>query len=197
MTGVLLSGAVTEAIGLHYIFGAFLFGTVVPRPDVAGARTDIAVPIGQITALLLPVYFVMAGQQVDLTALDLTDLALLGVILAVSVLGKVGGTYLGARTQGLAARPALTLVVLMNTRGLTELVILGVGLQLELLDNALYSLMVVMALVTTAMTGPLLSLLHRLRRRTPEADVPVPRSGQPVGAAPLGEDAQIPRTGRA
>ncbi|OEJ27997.1 sodium:proton exchanger [Streptomyces agglomeratus] len=179
LIGVLLSAAATEAMGMHFIFGAFLFGAIMPREKTTVLRTEIEDRTGQVTSLLLPVYFVVAGLKVDLGALRAGELLELGVILVVAVAGKFGGTYLGARSQGLPARPATALGVLMNTRGLTELVILGVGLQLGLLDTSLYSLMVVMAVVTTAMTGPLLSRIY-----TKPVEVPrVPRSADPEPAA--------------
>ncbi|WP_306323282.1 MULTISPECIES: cation:proton antiporter [unclassified Streptomyces] len=156
----LLSAAATEAMGMHFIFGAFLCGAVMPRLGADTLREEIHRRTEQVTSLLLPVYFVVAGLKVDLSGIDGGALLDLGLILVVAVLGKFGGTYLGARTQGLQPRPAAALGVLMNTRGLTELVILGVGLQLGLLDDSLYSLMVVMAVVTTAMTGPLLSRVY-------------------------------------
>ncbi|MFF5985055.1 cation:proton antiporter [Streptomyces olindensis] len=161
LVGALLSGAATELMGLHYIFGAFLFGLVVPREVAPRVRADISERTGQVTSVLLPVYFVVAGFQVDLTGVDGSRLLEFAAILLVAVAGKFGGTYLGARTQGLEPRPALVLAALMNTRGLTELIILGVGLQLGLLDGPLYSLMVLMALVTTAMSGPLLTWMYR------------------------------------
>ncbi|MER5486780.1 cation:proton antiporter [Streptomyces sp. NPDC002812] len=159
MVGALLSAAATEAMGMHYIFGAFLFGALMPREGVDVLREKILDRTGQITSLLLPVYFVVAGLKVDLRGVGLEGLTEFGVILLVAIGGKFGGTYLGARSQALDKKDSLTLAALMNTRGLTELVILGVGLELGLLDGSLYSLMVVMALVTTAMTGPLLSLI--------------------------------------
>ncbi|GAB2451283.1 cation:proton antiporter [Streptomyces incanus] len=97
----------------------------------------------------------------DLSGLDVHGLVELVLIMVVAVVGKTGGTYAAARIGRLPARSAAMLAVLMNTRGLTELVVLSVGLQLGLLDQELYSIMVVMALVTTAMTGPLLTLLDR------------------------------------
>ena len=158
--GALLSGAATEAMGMHFIFGAFLFGTAVPRslgePVLQGLRERSV----QVTSVLLPVYFVVAGFSVDLSRLSVADLLRFGVIMAIAVGGKMGGTYAGARYRGLPPRGASALAVLMNTRGLTELVILGVGLQLGLLDGPLYSLMVAMAVATTVMTGPLLSRFH-------------------------------------
>ncbi|AXI80107.1 cation:proton antiporter domain-containing protein [Peterkaempfera bronchialis] len=169
LIGALLSAAATEAMGMHFIFGAFLFGVIMPRKGAEALLADIRDRTGQVTSLLLPAYFVVAGLKVDLGGLGSGDLLDLGLILLVAVAGKFGGTYLGARSHGLPPRPASALAALMNTRGLTELVILGVGLQLGLLDGSLYSLMVVMAVVTTVMTGPLLSRIYR-------RPVEVPRS---------------------
>lgn len=157
LVGALLSAAATEAMGMHHIFGAFLFGLVVPRQGAQALRADIHDRTSHLTSVLLPVYFVVAGFQVDLSGVGLTGLRELALILLVAIVGKFGGTYLGARATKLEPRSAAALAALMNTRGLTELVILGVGLKLGLLDSSLYSLMVVMAVVTTVMTGPLLS----------------------------------------
>ncbi len=180
LTGALASAAATEAAGLHFIFGAFLFGAVMPRRGTAALRERYRERTGQAAALLLPVYFVTAGLSVNLGGLSGRDLADLAVIMAVAVVGKFAGTYLGARTQRLPPRPAAALGVLMNTRGLTELVILGIGLQLGLLDGRLYSLMVVMAVVTTVMTGPLLARVYTRPVEVPRgARAPEPR---PVAA---------------
>lgn len=160
LVGALLSATATEAMGLHFIFGAFLFGLVMPRHGARVQRTEVLDHTGRLTSVLLPVYFVVAGLQVDLSEIGGARLVQLGAILLVAVVGKFGGTYFAARSQGLPPRAAGALGALMNTRGLTELVILGIGLQLGLLDGPLYSLMVVMAVVTTAMTGPLLSRIY-------------------------------------
>ncbi|MEU4116042.1 cation:proton antiporter [Kitasatospora sp. NPDC028055] len=179
LIGALLSAAATEALGMHYIFGAFMFGVVMPKAGADGLRLEIHRCTEQVTGLLLPVYFVVAGLKVDLSGLNAGQLVDLALILAVAVVGKFGGTYLGARSQRLDPRPAAALAALMNTRGLTELVILGIGLQLGLLDGSLYSLMVVMAVVTTAMTGPLLSRVF-----TKAVEVPVvPERGRERAAA--------------
>ncbi|MFD9434142.1 cation:proton antiporter [Streptomyces sp. NPDC060002] len=172
MVGIFLSGAATEAMGMHYIFGTFLFGALMPREGMDALREEICDRTGEITSLLLPVYFVVAGLKVDLRGVGLDGLIELGVILLVAIGGKFGGTYLGARSQDLPAKDSATLAALMNTRGLTELVILGVGLELGLLDGSLYSLMVVMALVTTAMTGPLLTFIDARGSRKARAGVP-------------------------
>ncbi|MFF4691792.1 cation:proton antiporter [Streptomyces sp. NPDC001307] len=158
LVGLLLSAACTEWLGLHYIFGAFLFGAIMPRGGDGGLR-DIALqriePLCGL--LLLPAYFVLAGLKVDLSQLDAADIGTLAAILVVAVAGKALGAYLGARLGGYGSRPAYALGVLLNTRGVTELVVLGVGLELGLLDGTLYSLMVVMAVTTTALVGPLLN----------------------------------------
>ncbi|MFJ9818063.1 cation:proton antiporter [Streptomyces sp. NPDC101151] len=181
LIGTLLSATATEAMGMHFIFGAFLFGLVMPHRNAQAQRTDLLDQTGRLTSVLLPVYFVVAGLQVDLGGIDAAQLVQLGAILLVAVAGKFGGTYLAARSQGLAGRPAAALSALMNTRGLTELVILGIGLQLGLLDGPLYSLMVVMAVVTTAMTGPLLS---RIYAKPVEVSRPAPTRRPDPATAP-------------
>ncbi|MGM1065530.1 cation:proton antiporter [Saccharothrix sp. Mg75] len=178
--GVLASGGATEWLGLHFAFGAFLFGFVFPKDADSGLRADVARRIGTITSVLLPVYFVTAGLKVDLSTIGGSGVVDLLLVLLVAVGGKAGAAYVSARLHRVPPRDAASLAVLLNTRGLTELVILTVGLQLGLLHEDLYSLMVVMALVTTAMTAPLLALVERVGRRrsptTPDA-VPVTRSG--------------------
>ncbi len=158
---VLLSGAATEWIGLHYIFGAFLAGVLMPRQGTELLRSRLTDRIGSLNStLLLPVFFVVAGLKVDLSEVRLSGLGELGLILLVAIGGKFAGAFTAARLNGLPERQSATLAVLMNTRGLTELIILTVGLQLGVIDGSLYSLMVVMAVVTTAMAGPLLTWLH-------------------------------------
>lgn len=180
VSGALGAAAATEAMGMHYIFGAFLFGAVVPRTVGVRIRGLITERIGRVTALLLPFFFVMSGLKVDLGTPGTGAIAEFGLIMFVAVAGKFGGAYLGARAQRLPSRPAAVLAVLMNTRGLTELIILGVGLEAGLLDGSLYGLFVMMALVTTAMTGPLLALIAR----SPEQTFSIPVQdlhGQPSG----------------
>ncbi|MBL1087403.1 cation:proton antiporter [Streptomyces actinomycinicus] len=160
LVGLLLSATATEWVGLHYIFGAFLFGAILPRTGSEQLRTDVHDRIGQLSGtLLLPVFFLVAGLQVDLSGLDADGLGTLGLILLVAVGGKFTGAFLAARLNRMPVRQSAALATLMNTRGLTELIVLNVGLQLGFLGQELYSLMVVMAVVTTAMAGPLLSWL--------------------------------------
>lgn len=168
VVGLLASAYATEWMGLNFIFGAFLFGALMPREGAEQLRLEILTRLEQLAVLvLLPVYFVLAGLSVNLSGFGAQSAADLALILVVAIGGKFAGTYLAARTQRLNRRPAAALATLMNTRGLTEIVILTVGLQLGILGIQLYSLMVVMALVTTAMAGPLLSVVYpaRLVRR--------------------------------
>lgn len=160
---LLVSGALSEWFGLHFIFGAFLAGAIVPRHGTERLRAAARDRFQTISGMLLPAYFTVAGLNVDLTTVSGDRLGELGLIVLVAISGKFGGAYLGARVAGQSGRSATTLGILMNTRGLTELIILGVGLQMGVLDTDLYSLMVVMALVTTAMTTPLLGWAYPSR----------------------------------
>ncbi|MGW3462285.1 cation:proton antiporter domain-containing protein [Streptomyces olivaceoviridis] len=161
LAGLLMSGAVTEKIGLHFIFGAFFFGVVMPKEYPEQLRADITERIGHMSSrLLLPVFFISVGLKVDLSNLGRSGWLDFSLILLVAVSGKFLGAFLSARDHGVTARQSAVLATLMNTRGLTELIILTAGLQLGVLNDRLYSLMVAMAVVTTAMAGPLLSLFQ-------------------------------------
>jgi Kef-type K+ transport system membrane component KefB len=148
---------VTDAIGVHPLFGAFVAGLSMPKDErfVAAVQSRFADLTG---VVLVPLVFAVTGLR---TRLDLLgDVAAWGwalAVLTVAVAGKLGGTWLGARWSGYPARDAAILGTLMNARGLMELVFLGVGLELGVLSPTLFTMMVVMALVTTLMTGPLLT----------------------------------------
>ena len=174
LTGLLLSCLATEWIGVKFIFGAFLFGVVMPHGDSSALREDILERLEQVCVLvLLPIFFVVSGLKVNLSTVGLAGLAELCLIMAVAVTGKFGGAFLGGRLAGVGTRQAGALAALMNTRGLTEIVILTVGLQLHVLPLSLFSLMIVMAIGTTAMAGPLLKIIYPdrfIRRDLAEAD---------------------------
>jgi Kef-type K+ transport system membrane component KefB len=175
LVGLLLSSYATDWMGLKYIFGAFLFGVVMPREGAAAAlREQILDRLEPVSVLvLLPVFFVVSGLSVNLSTVGPSGLVELCLILLVAVVGKFGGAFIGASLAGLHGRRAGVLATLMNTRGLTGIVILSVGLQLHILDQSLYSLMIVMAIVTTMMAGPLLHVIYPERfvaRDTAEAD---------------------------
>jgi Kef-type K+ transport system membrane component KefB len=175
LAGLLLSAYATDWMGVKYIFGAFLFGVVMPREGAAAdLRDEILSRLEPVSVLvLLPVFFVVSGLSVDLSSVGLSGLVELCLILLVAIAGKFGGAFAGARIAGVGGRRAGVLATLMNTRGLTGIVILTVGLQLHILNPSLYTLMIVMAIVTTAMAGPLLHFIYPerfVRRDIAEAD---------------------------
>lgn len=157
VAGLFVASFVTSAIGLHEIFGAFLFGCVFPRGRLAEEARRILNPVA---ALLLPVFFIVTGLGVDLGGIGLEGTWQLALILVAACAGKFVGAMAGARSQGLAFRESLGLGVLMNTRGLTELVVLGIGREIGVLDERLFTLLVVMAVLTTVATGPLLAAVR-------------------------------------
>ncbi|MHA3705244.1 cation:proton antiporter, partial [Jatrophihabitans sp. YIM 134969] len=164
VVGLVLSCYATEWLGVHYIFGAFIFGACMPRLHGEQLREDVLERLEQISVIvLLPVFFVIAGLGVNLSQVGLAGLLELVAILVVAIGGKFIGAYLGARSAGVPSRQSAVLGTLMNTRGLTEIVILTVGKELGILDTELFSLMVVMALVTTIMAGPLLKVFYPKR----------------------------------
>lgn len=169
---VLSAGAMTSAwltswIGVHAIFGAFLFGFVTPREPARLLARNVRKPLDDMSLVLLPVFFVVTGLDVDLTALTAGDTVVLLLIVLVACAGKLLGAILPARLAGLPWRESKDLGLLMNTRGLTELIILNAAVTLGVLDVRMFTMMVVMALVTTAMAAPLLSGRDALRATTP------------------------------
>lgn len=182
LVGMLLFAATTEVLGIHYIFGAFLFGAIIPHEQAAALRHEILVRLEQISVLLLlPVFFLISGLKVNIQGLGTEHIVPLLAILAVAIVGKYVGAYVGARLQKVPHWQASSLGLLMNTRGLTELIILNVGLEKGLLSPELFTLMVIMALVTTVMTGPLLGFTYPQRR--------VARDIAEAERAALGEEA--------
>jgi Kef-type K+ transport system membrane component KefB len=180
LTGLLASAWATQWMGIHFVFGAFLYGLIMPRSDAL--IKEILTHLEQLAVLfLLPIFFVVTGLTVNLGTLRASALGILAAILVISVAGKLAGGYAGARLTGFPPRTSAALAALLNTRGLTEIVILTVGLQEHVLDMELYSMMIIMALVTTAMTGPLLNLCYPRGRAAEDlaaAGQPAPDAGQ-------------------
>ncbi len=173
---LLLSALATQAIGVHALFGAFLLGAVVPHDSpVARALTRRLEDL--VTVLLLPAFFAFTGMRtrIDLVA-GAGDWLALGLIVLAATAGKLGGTSGAARLAGIGWRDAAALGLLMNTRGLMELIVLNVGLDLHILSPALFAMMVLMALATTVAATPLLQLLG----------VGPPRPGGAEGLQPVG-----------
>ncbi len=157
--GALLSGAVTDWLGVHLIFGAFLWGLAMPRYEPLRRRLELRLE-AVVLQLLLPLFFAVSGLNTRLGSLHTPALVAAALlVLLVAVAGKFVGTWAMARLSGVPGREAQALGWLMNTRGLTELVVLNVGLGLGVISDELFTIGVLMALVTTAMAGPLLARL--------------------------------------
>ncbi len=156
LSALLASAATTEALGLHALFGAFFLGTLVPK---ALARELIARIEPLTVALLLPLFFASAGLRTSIDLLDQPSAwGWLALVMGVAIAGKWGGAALGARASGVSWPEARGIGILMNTRGLMELVVVTIGLELGVLSRALYAMLVLMALLTTVMTAPWLAI---------------------------------------
>jgi Kef-type K+ transport system membrane component KefB len=152
------SGLATEMLGVHALFGAFLAGAIVPREG--GLAQDLAGRIeGMVATVLLPLFFASTGLKTQIGLVHGSLWLVVAAIVAAAVAGKLGGAAAAARISGMPWRESFAVGVLMNTRGLMELVILSVGLEIGVLSPALFTMMVLMALLTTIMTSPLLVAL--------------------------------------
>jgi Kef-type K+ transport system membrane component KefB/nucleotide-binding universal stress UspA family protein len=190
----LASAWVTEAIGIHALFGAFVMGAIMPK-GVQFVRMLSEKLEDYTVVFLLPIFFAYTGLKTQIGLLNSPELwAMTAVIIGVACLGKFGGSALAARACGIGWREASAIGILMNTRGLMELVILNVGRELGVITPAVFAMMVLMALVTTFMTTPLLQLVLPRRLYAPKPDaaakarprfsvlIPVahPKSGGPL-----------------
>jgi Kef-type K+ transport system membrane component KefB len=158
---LLLSALATDAIGIHAVFGAFALGAVIPH-DTGLARelTDRLEDL--VVVLLLPAFFAFTGLRTQIGLVTTGDQWILcGLIIVVASVGKFGGSLVAARLTGLGWRDSSALGVLMNTRGLMELIVLNIGLELRVLSPTLFAMLVLMALVTTFATTPVLHLITR------------------------------------
>jgi Kef-type K+ transport system membrane component KefB len=169
---VLASALCTEALGVHLLFGAFLMGAIMPKEHhfvryVLDRFETITI------TMLLPLFFAFTGLRTNIALLKGQDMWFYTVlIIAVATVGKLGGSMLASYLAGMRPREAAALGTLMNTRGLMELVILNIGLDVKVISPALFSMMVLMALITTFMTTPILEVV-----------APVPKSAtEPAGA---------------
>lgn len=167
---ILASALATEGIGIHALFGAFLAGVVMPPQKEF--RAYLAVRLESFSGLfLLPLFFAFSGLRTQVGLLnDTTSWLVCAAIIGVATLGKLGGTMLTARATGMTWNDSFALGALMNTRGLVELVALNIGYDLGILPPRIFAMMVLMTLVTTFMTGPLLNFSDRWRRRAATDD---------------------------
>jgi Kef-type K+ transport system membrane component KefB len=154
------SALFTETIGIHALFGAFLAGAILPPPEILRALVKERLETFS-TVFLLPLFFAFTGLRTQIGLLDDWQSWLLcGLIIVVAIAGKLGGTALAARWTGMSWRESLSIGALMNTRGLMELIALNIGYELGILSAEIFAMMVLMALATTFMTGPILSVIE-------------------------------------
>ncbi|MEH2361007.1 cation:proton antiporter [Nostoc sp.] len=160
---VVASALITELIGIHLIFGAFLLGAAMPKNE--DLVRELAVKTEDFVLIfLLPIFFAYSGLRTEIGLLNRPELWLLcALILGVAIAGKYVGTYVAARVSGINKREASALGWLMNTRGLTELIVLNIGLELGVISPLIFTMLVIMALVTTFMTSPLLEWTYPKR----------------------------------
>jgi Kef-type K+ transport system membrane component KefB len=157
--GVLMAALTTEAIGIHAVFGAFLLGVLIPHDsrlarDIGRKLYDV------VTVLLLPAFFAFTGLRTQIGLVSTgAEWAMCATIVIVATSGKFGGAFIAARATGQSWRDAAAVGSLMNTRGLMELIVLNIGLDLGVISPTLFAMMVVMALVTTMATAPALHFL--------------------------------------
>jgi Kef-type K+ transport system membrane component KefB len=180
--GVLLSAYTAQQIGIAAIFGAFIMGLIMPRH--AGLTDDVNRRLEDfVVTVLLPLFFVVTGLRTNVGSLNRLDLWLIALLLlAVAITGKWLGALAAAKYSGLSLRDSAAVGTLMNTRGLTELIVLNIGLDLGLISQALFTMLVIMALITTFMAGPALQLLDPRRELSEPPEEELRRAG-PTKAA--------------
>jgi Kef-type K+ transport system membrane component KefB len=167
---LILSSYCTEIIGIHALFGAFMTGVIMP--DIAKFRTIFIDKVEDVSViLLLPLFFVFTGLRTQIGLINDPYLwKITGFIVLVAVVGKFVGSALAAKFVGQNWRDSLTIGALMNTRGLMELVVLNIGLDLGVLTTEVFTMMVIMALVTTFMTGPALDFINYVFKTKDQSD---------------------------
>lgn len=160
---LLFSSLATEYIGIHTLFGAFVFGAIIPH-DSTVARVIVERLRDFVVVMLLPAFFAFTGLRTQIGLIAGSQWLVCAGIILVACLGKFGGSAIAARLTGMSWRDAASLGVLMNTRGLMELIVLNIGLDLKVISPTLFAMLVIMAVVTTFATTPVLdALTHEAR----------------------------------
>ncbi|EEE62090.1 hypothetical protein OsJ_16874 [Oryza sativa Japonica Group] len=164
LAGVLASGLATDMIGIHAIFGAFVFGLTVPKEgEFAGRVTERVEDL--VSELLLPLYFASSGLKTDVATIRGGGAwGMLALVIGTACAGKIVGTFAVAMACGMSAREALVLGVVMNTKGLVELIVLNIGRERKVLDEETFAILVLMALVTTFITTPTVMAIYKPAR---------------------------------
>ncbi|CAO2827690.1 unnamed protein product [Amaranthus hypochondriacus] len=165
LTGVMISGFITDAIGTHSVFGAFVFGLIIPNGPLGVTLIEKLEDF--VSGLLLPLFFAISGLKTDIRQIGGPKVwANLLAVIALACCGKVAGTAAVSYFYNMPIREGITLGLLMNTKGLVEMIVLNVGKDQKVLDDASFSIMVISALMMTSVIGPLVTLLYRPARRT-------------------------------
>ena len=168
---LIIASYLTEIIGIHALFGAFMTGVIMP--DITKFRNIIIEKIEDVSViLLLPLFFVFTGLRTQIGLINDPYLwKITGIIVLVAVVGKFLGSALAAKFVGQSWRDSFIIGALMNTRGLMELVVLNIGLDLKVLTPEVFTMMVIMALVTTFMTGPTLNLINLIFKTSDQSAI--------------------------
>ncbi|XVE61853.1 hypothetical protein DITRI_Ditri06bG0072300 [Diplodiscus trichospermus] len=165
LSGVMLSGFMTDLIGIHAIFGAFVFGLMIPKGDGFAAKLIKRIE-DFVAGLLLPLYFASSGLKTDVTKIrGVVAWGLLALVISAACAGKILGTFAAAMLCMVPVRESLTLGLLMNTKGLVELIVLNIGLEKKVLNDEMFAILVLMALFTTFMTTPAVMAIYKPLRR--------------------------------
>ncbi|KAJ8636870.1 hypothetical protein MRB53_011137 [Persea americana] len=162
--GVLVSGFMTDLIGIHSIFGAFVFGLAIPKEGEFAGRLIERIE-DFVSGLLLPLYFASSGLKTDVAKIHGAEAwGLLALVIGTACIGKITGTFFIAVMNRIPVREALTLGVLMNTKGLVELIVLNIGKEKKVLNDEMFAIFVLMALFTTFMTTPTVMAIYKSPR---------------------------------
>ncbi|GJT53196.1 cation/H(+) antiporter 15, partial [Tanacetum coccineum] len=164
LTGVMISGFITDAIGTHSVFGAFIFGLVIPNGPLGVTLIERLEDF--VSGILLPLFFAISGLKTSIGAIDGADTwAILALVIILACAGKVAGTLLVALIYQMPFYDGVTLGLLMNTKGLVEMIVLNVGKDQKVLDEKSFAIMVVVALVMTAIITPAVTVIYKPARR--------------------------------
>ncbi|KAF2306137.1 hypothetical protein GH714_013144 [Hevea brasiliensis] len=170
LAGVMLSGFMSDLIGIHAIFGAFVFGLTIPKEGEFARRLIIRIE-DFVSGLLLPLYFASSGLKTDVTKIRGVEAwGVLVLVVSTACAGKILGTFVVAMLCMIPARESLALGVLMNTKGLVELIVLNIGKEKKILNDEMFAILVLMAIFTSLMTTPTVMAIYKPSRRACQAE---------------------------
>jgi Kef-type K+ transport system membrane component KefB len=169
VVGALSFACVTDTLGVHIVFGAFLFGICLPRDDqllvtLINRLEHVAIVV------LMPIFFALAGLKTTEDAFNGSSVLLMSLVIVAAILSKLTAGTLAARISGQHWRTAFAIGSLMNARGMMELIVIQIGLDMGVISRQLFTMLMLMAIVTTVMTGPLLTLCDESKARSPAVD---------------------------